>query len=336
TISSAAMSKPSSFPVLTCETTIPLGTASAAVNAALPGLSSPTNLALPKTDAETIIVLGDTGCRTQYGAGGTSQWQDCYDPGSYAFGTIASVAASMHPDLVIHVGDYEYRDNECPPDQAGCAGAPWGYGWDAWQDDFFKPAAPLLAAAPWVVNRGNHESCTRAGQGWYRFLDTNGYDTIPSKDCNTQGATIAADAGGGFVGDNLGGYNTPYAVKVRGDTQVIVFDTSNIAKAAITPTGSNGNQYAAYASEVQQAGGLVRACSTSGRTITRCSGSRPVRPSRRPASPCCRSCRTCIRTPSSRRASTWSSRATRTSTRRSTTPRRRPTLGCRTTTRPPS
>ena len=26
-------------------------------------------------------------------------------------------------------------------------------------------------AAPWIVVRGNHESCSRAGQGWWRFLD---------------------------------------------------------------------------------------------------------------------------------------------------------------------
>ncbi len=52
-----------------------------------------------------------------------------------------------------------------------CAGSPWGYGWDAWNADFFTPAAPLLAAAPWAAVRGNHESCARAGQGWWRFLD---------------------------------------------------------------------------------------------------------------------------------------------------------------------
>jgi hypothetical protein len=75
------------------------------------------------------------------------------------------------PDLVIHVGDYHYREDPCPLGNAGCAGSPWGYGWDVWDADFFTPGAPLLAAAPWIVIRGNHEACGRAGQGWYRFLD---------------------------------------------------------------------------------------------------------------------------------------------------------------------
>src|SRR5207247_1363916 len=37
--------------------------------------------------------------------------------------------------------------------------------------DFYTPATPLLSAAPWVFIRGNHESCARAGQGWFRFLE---------------------------------------------------------------------------------------------------------------------------------------------------------------------
>jgi hypothetical protein len=49
--------------------------------------------------------------------------------------------------------------------------SPWGYGWDTWKADFFDPAQALLKAAPWVMVRGNHETCTRAGQGWWRFLD---------------------------------------------------------------------------------------------------------------------------------------------------------------------
>jgi len=40
-----------------------------------------------------------------------------------------------------------------------------------WNADFFDPAAPLLAVAPWIVVRGNHEDCDRAGEGWIRFLE---------------------------------------------------------------------------------------------------------------------------------------------------------------------
>jgi hypothetical protein len=38
-----------------------------------------------------------------------------------------------------------------------------------------EPAAPLLAAAPWVVLRGNHEMCDRGGQGWFRLFDPYPY-----------------------------------------------------------------------------------------------------------------------------------------------------------------
>lgn len=40
-----------------------------------------------------------------------------------------------------------------------------------WEADYFTPAAPLLAAAPVVFVRGDHEQCERAGGGFFRFLD---------------------------------------------------------------------------------------------------------------------------------------------------------------------
>ena len=48
---------------------------------------------------------------------------------------------------------------------------PSGYGIEPWNADFFAPSAPLFAAAPWIMVRGNHEDCSRAGEGWFRFLD---------------------------------------------------------------------------------------------------------------------------------------------------------------------
>jgi hypothetical protein len=72
---------------------------------------------------------------------------------------------------VIHVGDYLYREVPCPPGRKECAGSPWGDTSATWNADFFSPAEPLLKVAPWVFVRGNHESCARAGEGWFRFLD---------------------------------------------------------------------------------------------------------------------------------------------------------------------
>ena len=81
----------------------------------------------------------------------------------------------------------------------------------------------LLAAAPWIVVRGNHESCNRAGQGWWRFLDPR--PLAPRQDCNA-----AAD-------DAIGDYSEPYAVPLGtgrdADTQFIVFDSSLVGVAPL-------------------------------------------------------------------------------------------------------
>src|SRR6202012_1692139 len=107
---------------------------------------------LPNPDPKRIIVMGDTGCRIKKA---DDLFQACNDRDACPFPDIAKTAAGMHPDLVIHVGDYHYRENVCPRDVGGCMDSPWGYGYDAWEADFFQPSAPLLAEAPWIVLRGN-------------------------------------------------------------------------------------------------------------------------------------------------------------------------------------
>jgi hypothetical protein len=126
------------------------------------GLAAPV---LPPT-IKRVVIIGDTGCRLK------GQFvQDCNDPAQWPFATVARLAAARHPDLVLHVGDYHYRETPCPAGRPGCAGSPYGDNWAVWQKDFFNPAAPLLAAAPWVLTRGNHELCNRGGRGWFRLLD---------------------------------------------------------------------------------------------------------------------------------------------------------------------
>ena len=219
TLSAPADSKPSAFPMLTCEKTIPLHTAAAMVEGrALP---------LPKAEAKRIVVIGDTGCRLKKSE---NAYQPCNDAGQYPFARIAALAAAWKPDLVVHVGDFLYRENACPQDNAGCAGSVWGYGWDAWQADFFDPARPLLHAAPWIIVRGNHESCARAGQGWWRFIDPR--PLMAGRDCNA-----AAD-------DDIGNYSDPYAVTVGGGAQFIVLDTSNTSGAAIPHGDLRQEKYA--------------------------------------------------------------------------------------------
>ena len=98
-------------------------------------------------EPQRILVLGDTGCRIKGAA-----LQACNDPAAWPFPPLAAAAAKLKPDLIVHVGDYLYRESACPAGNAGCAGSPWGDNWTTWQADFYTPAAPLLAAG--VVYEG--------------------------------------------------------------------------------------------------------------------------------------------------------------------------------------
>ena len=166
------------FPVTVCQARIP----AIAHRVALEGHALP----LPKAP-KRIVIFGDTGCRLK---GRTVQ--ACDDPAQWPFAEVARLAAGHHPDLVIHVGDYYYRESPCPAGKPGCAGSPWGDNWTTWDADFFAPAEPLLAAAPWVLVRGNHEDCDRGGEGWFALLDSGAAPLT----CPAIAAPMAIDVGG--------------------------------------------------------------------------------------------------------------------------------------------
>ncbi|MFX8848454.1 hypothetical protein ABTM68_19140, partial [Acinetobacter baumannii] len=77
----------------------------------------------------------------------------------------------------------------------------------------FAPAKPLLEAAPWIVARGNHETCSRGGQGWWRLLDPRPLES--ARDCNDP------------ANDAKGDYSPPYAVSLGERAQVVVMDLSH-------------------------------------------------------------------------------------------------------------
>ena len=145
------------FPVTICAVNIPKGAKSVAIDGA--------PLAPPPARVDKILVFGDTGCRLK-----GMFLQDCNSIRAWPFRLTADLAAEFAPDLVVHVGDYHYRESACPAGVKGCASSPHGDNWETWKADFFEPAAALLGAAPLVLVRGNHEICARAGKGWTRAL----------------------------------------------------------------------------------------------------------------------------------------------------------------------
>ncbi len=176
-----------------CEFTLPANAKRASVNSQ--------TLHLPHKNPLTVIALGDTGCRVK-----GARVQGCNDPAIWPFAQVAGNAAMQNPDLVIHVGDYLYREDMCPADaQDECGGNPSGDNWETWNADFFAPAAKLLAAAPWAFSRGNHEDCNRAWRGWFYYLDPRPF--AKSETCEK--------------------YSAPYVIKL-GKFEVAMLDSAAV------------------------------------------------------------------------------------------------------------
>jgi hypothetical protein len=222
--------KPAVMDVMSCELPWPAGVRQAEV--------AGQRLAAPHADIRRILIVADTGCRMK---ASENAFQDCHDAVKWPWAEVARSAAAKAPDLVIHIGDIHYRESPCPSGNAGCADSPWGYGFDAWQADFFQPARPLLAAAPWLFVRGNHESCNRAGQGWFRFLDAQPWSDARS--CNDAALDAQAD------------FSEPWAMAIAPDTQLLIFDSSKTSGKPYTAKDAAWAKYAANLDTLEQ---LVR------------------------------------------------------------------------------
>ncbi len=182
-----------------CESAIP-----ADVSEAIIGRQE---LALLPETLDHVAVIGDTGCRV-------SQWdplQDCDDPADWPLRAVTADIAAAKPHLIVHVGDYIYRESPCPPGEDSCAGSPWGDNQATWQADVFDPMARLLPTAPWLFLRGNHESCSREGIGWFRYFDPR---PMPAA-CER--------------------FTDPYAVNLAGLPRFVVMDTAEAGDTETTP-----------------------------------------------------------------------------------------------------
>ncbi|MGH0032936.1 MAG: metallophosphoesterase family protein [Myxococcota bacterium] len=117
---------------------------------------------------QRVVVMGDTGCRLSAKHG---LYQECNNDSLWPFARVAEAVRAYDPDLILYTGDYIYRESPCPDGDNGCAGSPHGDNQATWEADWLVPAAPVHGAAPLVLMRGNHETCARAGTGWFRYLD---------------------------------------------------------------------------------------------------------------------------------------------------------------------
>jgi hypothetical protein len=139
-----------------------------------------------------IVVFGDTGCRMVYW-----QIQPCRNSADWPFAKVAESASRKvvaGKSFILHVGDFHYRENPCIDSSTECGTSPFGDNWATWREEFFEPAKPLLLAAPWVILRGNHEDCARAGAGWiFLFALPGQYDSAAA--CDSKGRMYQVNIG---------------------------------------------------------------------------------------------------------------------------------------------
>ena len=244
------------FPVTMCEAVYPTGHSYKLGSVALPSVSL--------TDPpKRVVVLGDSGCRDD-------SKQAC-DAKSWPLAELAATAAQQQPDLIVHVGDYNYRgtpgkimlkgqpnpvhvydagdaDDEdgAPPSphkpyySQNMAASTQPDTWAPWQADFFVPAREALAAAPWIFVRGNHELCSRAGPGFLYFLDPGS---------KLLGSTAAQHACPDQDGNSPLFFGEPYRI-VLGRQAFAVIDTANADDSGVTYTAEYKAQLAAVVSSV--------------------------------------------------------------------------------------
>lgn len=228
--------------ITVCRRPLPRGLAHASVGGRrLPLLAAGT--------PQRLALFGDTGCRVHVEAPTppatepSYEIQDCNSPAAWPLETIAAAIAAADPDVVIDTGDYFYRESDCPasgqyaPLCAGSPpvnppGSPNEDTWAGWKADWFQPARALFPVAPLVLSRGNHESCTRAGTGYFLLLEPG---VSPHDTCQRDYAQVYDP------GDPPPTVAQPTWVARLGRLDLVVLDSSNAKDSAV----ENAATYAA-------------------------------------------------------------------------------------------
>lgn len=192
------------YDVLTCELAIPKRTGVIRV--------AGRRLKPVSMNPQRIAIVADTACRMKDGEAFDAGFQNCGDPDNWEFAKVAEQVAAWEPDLIIQLGDYIYREQECPTGCGNCADSPYnspGMRMDTWNVEFFEPGVPMLEAAPLVLIRGDHEKCERAGSGFFRFLGIDEFEGC-------------AD------------FSDPYAIDFE-ELQLVVMDTAQAEDTKLSP-----------------------------------------------------------------------------------------------------
>ena len=222
-----ARTAPAFDAITVCTAPLPVGATAASISGVVVPAAMPTSV-------DRLALLGDSGCRIT-----SWQVQDCASAEAWPLALIAQSVADERPDAVIFNGDFFYREAACPAaSQAMCgsspppiAGLPFtdsAYGWIA---DALLPMAPMLAAAPLIVTRGNHEACYRGGNGFFLLFDPRKGTPDTCAPVSTATGLVAADT-----------LPTPtYAIDVA------VRDGRTLRLAIVDSAGGNDNSVTSFA-----------------------------------------------------------------------------------------
>ena len=225
---------PFAFPIRVCEASIPRDKLHAQQQYYFGGKKVP----VVSNEPSKFVVVGDTGLRSKpvnLGFGVCAEGPLMYgvhqcmknitkddidasnfeghfqDLSDWPLRTLMNRAVDENPDVLIHMGDFIYRQGPCPypnNNNASCSGinlprrynfngsndereimnfvpGAWGDTFWTWWADFFYPSLEALSSVPWIALRGNHESCSRAGNGWFLLLSPDPYpmDVVGGSHC---------------------------------------------------------------------------------------------------------------------------------------------------------
>ncbi|MGZ3748323.1 MAG: hypothetical protein ACXWRE_13160 [Pseudobdellovibrionaceae bacterium] len=95
-------------------------------------------------EIKKIILIGDTGCRLKESPIGVA-YQNCNDNQEWGYPSVIERISAEKPDLIIHLGDYLYREKCSEGKICRQYTDTIGNGWRSWEADFFSPSPSSIS-----------------------------------------------------------------------------------------------------------------------------------------------------------------------------------------------